>query len=68
MIYKGDFTYREMILILAKKCMEENLVTDEDLQQMSNSKRNYHRIRRALKTPNCFINADGREVYLGEQC
>ena len=68
MIYDGDFTYREMILILAKKCIKQGLVTDEDLRQMSNSSRNYYRIRRALETPSCFINADGREVYLGEHC
>ena len=68
MVYDGEFTYREMIIILAQKCIEEELIDFEDIKKMINSKRNYHRVKRALTNPKIFIQCSGREVYLGDNC
>ena len=68
MVYDGEFTYREMIIILAQKCIEEELIDFEDIKKMINSKRNYHRVKRSLTNPKIFIQCSGREVYLGDNC
>jgi hypothetical protein len=68
MKYKGEFTYKEVILVLAKLAMDKNLLKPKDLQRMVNSERNYHRVKRALRESKGFMLTNGREVYLGEQC
>lgn len=68
MIYDGEFTYREVLIILAQKCIEEELIDFEDIKKMINSKRNYYRVKRALTNPKIFIQCSGREVYLGDNC
>jgi hypothetical protein len=68
MIDKGEFTHKELIIILARRAFKAGLITKQEIKDMSNSDRNYFRVMKTLKGTDGFsYSSAGKKIYLGEK-